>query len=756
MFYFIKYHRKTSKNMEKIVKKQILPPTQIQRIWILCINIIISFVLYFFATGSFSLNGSGASIWLLAIIAYWIASLATAPFFVPPKDSLSIAISVILLMAPIDFSSIVNFKFGLILLNYFTVLISIIVVVLAIVAMFKQDKQSDPLSQISFHVSNILGKGEILFTPAIIVSSVGFYQDKPDWMLAIICFWVLMVFIKPIELLFKVWIYIKDFNKVGDKNESVGSVVRIDTPNLVYINLINKELDWNSNHVYATRMANGKIVYIVPLFSQVQDNEVVAIGLSYDSTKEIDLSFVKIGDVYLINGLSANEICSELSADKSANKIIGIVVENSSISNIKFKVMSSMLEEGMIVFLVIRGKKVYYQIINASTNEEKIQQNSYGFHIVNATQLGFHDSEKGFQKFPWLPNMNQPIFNVLEAEDDYQKIEDGEFLIGEIPNTLFGLPVVLRDLVEYHTAILGITGTGKTELALEIIRNAIKRNTKVFCVDFTGEYKKRLQDYNPELIGLDLEKSSSMEELLFKVETGTFGAKEERFALQKFLDEIKPFVEGQIEEFLENSKKQLGIFELPEITNTKATLRTTELYLSAIMNWARKHRHTESIMIVLEEAHTIIPEVYSAGFDADTQWVVGRIGQIALQGRKYGVGLLIVSQRTALVNKTILSQCNTYFTHALVDKTSLEYLSGVYSPEHVQAIPNLRYLEFLAYGKAVKSERPILVKRKYDPEIEKACKALDVPKKTEKDPKEVKKKEEKIAEKEIDIKDIPF
>ncbi len=104
---------------------------------------------------------------------------------------------------------------------------------------------------------------------------------------------------------------------------------------------------------------------------------------------------------------------------------------------------------------------------------------------------------------------------------------------------------------------------------------------------------------------------------------------------------------------------------------------------------------------------------------------IGRIGQIALQGRKYGVGLLLVSQRTALVSKTVLSQCNTYFTHALVDKTSLEYLSGVYSSEHVRAIPNLRFLEFLAHGKAVKSERPLLAKRDFDQKKADASKALD-------------------------------
>jgi len=733
-------------NIDKLSKMQIPPLTQIQRVWVLGINIIIAIILYLFAT-NFSLGGSGATIWLLAMIAYWVALLVTAPFFVPPKDGFSIAISVILLMIPIDLSSVENFKIGLNLLVFFTVLISVVVVVLTIIAMFRKDEELDLLSQISFRISSILGKGEILFTPVIIVSTVGFYQDRLDWMLAIICFWILMVFIKPVELFFRIWIYVKNFNKEEDENKSIGSVIRIDTPNLVYVNLINKELDWNSESVYITRMANGKLVYIIPLSLQVQDDKVVVNGLFYNSVKEEkDLSFIGIGGVYLASDISSKEICSKLSTDKSIDTIIGIVVENSSILNIKFKVMSSELEEGMIVFLVIRGKKVYYQIINANTNEEKIEQNSYGFHTVKATQLGVFNSKRGFQKFPWLPDMNQPVFSVLDTDKNEQEIKDGEFLIGEVPNTSLGLPIVLRDLVEYHTAVLGITGTGKTELTLEIIRNALEKDTKVFCVDFTGEYKKRLQDYNPKLIKLDIEKSASLEEHLLGVETGEFGAKKERLALKKFLDIVKPDVDNQIKNFLENIEEKLGIFELSEITNTKASIKTTELYLSAIMNWAKKHRRAQSIMIVLEEAHTIIPEVYSSGFDADTQWVVGRIGQIALQGRKYGVGLLIVSQRTALVNKTILSQCNTYFTHTLVDKTSLEYLNGVYSSEHVQAIPNLGYLEFLAYGKAVKSERPILVKRKYDPEIEKACKELDVS-------EEVKRK---IDENGIDTIDIPF
>jgi len=387
------------------------------------------------------------------------------------------------------------------------------------------------------------------------------------------------------------------------------------------------------------------------------------------------------------------------------------------------------LEQGMVVFSLVRGKKVYYQVLDASTKEETFQQNPHGTQVASATQLGCHDPELGFQKFPWLPEMNQALFLASREGGHEPKLKPNEFVIGTVPFTTFGVPVLLDDLIEYHTAVLGITGTGKTELTLDIVVNAIERGTKVFCVDFTGEYKGRLSDYKPESIGLTVDQGSELEQLLFAVETGEFGAKKEKASLQKFLDAVKPQVVKQIEGFLTNDDSRLGIFELAEITNTKATLRTTELYLSAIMDWARKNRKAERILIVLEEAHTIIPEAYGSGFDAETQWVVGRIGQIALQGRKYGVGLLLVSQRTALVSKTILSQCNTYFTHALVDKTSLEYLGSVYSAEHVRAIPNLRFLEFLAHGRAVKSEQPLLARREFDQKKADASRALDVKKK---------------------------
>lgn len=705
--------------------KSIEPLSQTWRIIVLAINVSVAWMIYYFATGGFFPTGSGASVWLLAAMAYWLLHLVSAPFFLPPRDSLTTAISLVLLLAPLDFTNVSDFNFGLQMANTITIIVAVFVAVCALISAFQQNTQ---LGKVTYRLSGVFGKGEILFTPAVLISALGFYQSEPGWMVTILGFWTSMVVARPVEHIIQVILYLNGTKTTKSVLELTGSVLRIDAPNLVRITLEENINNWTSENVHIAHLSGGKITYVLPLFSQIQNEQVIGTGLCCEITDGKKYESTTTGEVYSINeeGL-AETLGVILSGEERNSKVVGITVEGSSISNIKFQSISGVkLEEGVVVFACIRGKKVYYQILDASTNEESFHQNPYGVHIVSAAQLGCHDPNRGFEKYSWLPEMNQPLFLTSETEVHTQNLKENEFIIGKVPSTSFGIPVVLDDLIEYHTAVLGVTGTGKTELVLDIIREAVSRGRKVFCVDLTGEYKARLSDLNPLLIGLTVKQGTDLEKYLFNVETGTFGAKEERRSLGGLIDAIKPQVTSQIESFLTDSTQQLGIFELDQITNTKATLRTTELYLSEIMTWARNNRKAKQIMIVLEEAHTIIPEIYSSGFDSDTQWVVGRIGQIALQGRKYGVGLLIVSQRTALVSKTVLSQCNTYFTHSLVDKTSLDYLGSVYSPEHIRAIPNLKFLEFVAHGKAVKSERPLLAKREFDQAKYDASVALNV------------------------------
>ena len=82
-----------------------------------------------------------------------------------------------------------------------------------------------------------------------------------------------------------------------------------------------------------------------------------------------------------------------------------------------------------------------------------------------------------------------------------------------------------------------------------------------------------------------------------------------------------------------------------------------------VQQWSLfEHRHP--IALLCDEAHTYISEREgSGGLDIAAQ----TFERIAKEGRKYGVGLLVISQRPSEVNRTVLSQCNNFVAMRLTN-----------------------------------------------------------------------------------------
>ena len=639
------------------------------------------------------------SVWLLSALSLWFIALLSAPWFVPPRDALVNAAGSVLILVTMDLASIPAFGIELNLLRWVSVAYCAAVCILSLAALLMHDKNNrSPAARLLYRLTGIFGRGEVLLTPPAIISVIGAFQQNYTVVAWLLILWIFIAVAKPIERIFaslRQW----NVERAGaaQAGDTIGHIDRIDHPNIVRVKLSSGS-NWKSNKLYTASMPDGAQKFVIALFTQVQGGDVVGTGLCVSTVAQpIQLAVGQICASH--DEAKTAEFIENLSGVKGA-ELVGFTVENSTISTIRFEVSSgSGLAEGDVVFTKIDAEEVLYQIIDAETAEESFDQNPRGTHIVRAAQLGRYSSETGFTKFPWLPAMNTPLFAARSRQFPPPTMSEREFAIGRVPSTNVGIVANIDDLVEYHSAVLGVTGTGKTELALDVIREAVKRGIKVFCVDFTGDYRQRLADLKPTFPGPSEKEAKELEAKLFEVDTGDFGAKKEKKALKEGIDVLRTSTGAQIDQFLRDKDTNLAIFELGEITNTKATLRLTELYLSGIMTWAREHRRAKQVLIVLEEAHTIVPETMGAGFDADTQFVVGRIGQIALQGRKYGVGLMVVSQRTALVSKTILSQCNPFFTHTLIDQTSLTFLQSVYSAEHTRLIPNLGRFECLSYGR---------------------------------------------------------
>ena len=84
--------------------------------------------------------------------------------------------------------------------------------------------------------------------------------------------------------------------------------------------------------------------------------------------------------------------------------------------------------------------------------------------------------------------------------------------------------------------------------------------------------------------------------------------------------------------------------------------------------------------LVYEEAHSLVPEWNAVASEGDKTAANGSARAI-LQGRKFGLGCLLVTQRTASVTKTILNQCNTIFAMRVFDATGMDFLANYIGPD---------------------------------------------------------------------------
>ncbi len=84
----------------------------------------------------------------------------------------------------------------------------------------------------------------------------------------------------------------------------------------------------------------------------------------------------------------------------------------------------------------------------------------------------------------------------------------------------------------------------------------------------------------------------------------------------------------------------------------------------SVQQWTKgENRHP--ISLFCDEAHLYIPEKNVT--DSISQIGLNTFERIAKEGRKYGVGLIVISQRPSEVNKTVMSQCNNFISLRLTN-----------------------------------------------------------------------------------------
>lgn len=117
----------------------------------------------------------------------------------------------------------------------------------------------------------------------------------------------------------------------------------------------------------------------------------------------------------------------------------------------------------------------------------------------------------------------------------------------------------------------------------------------------------------------------------------------------------------------------------------------------------------QPVLVVLEEAHRFI-----GGEAASTQLARSVVERIAREGRKYGVGLMLVSQRPSELSDTALAQCGTLISMRLTNASDQGRVKAAL-PDALEGLgellPSLRTGEALVSGEAAPLPSRVMIRR---------------------------------------------
>lgn len=127
------------------------------------------------------------------------------------------------------------------------------------------------------------------------------------------------------------------------------------------------------------------------------------------------------------------------------------------------------------------------------------------------------------------------------------------------------------------------------------------------------------------------------------------------------------------------------------------------MILEFLSRFDKDERGSVPVVIALEEAQNYIPEVNRKDRESISKRVFERI---AREGRKYGLSLVVSSQRPSELSKTVLSQCNSFIVHRIQNPDDQSYIRKLVSSansEILNQLPSLPQQHVIIMGDCVRT-----------------------------------------------------
>ena len=168
---------------------------------------------------------------------------------------------------------------------------------------------------------------------------------------------------------------------------------------------------------------------------------------------------------------------------------------------------------------------------------------------------------------------------------------------------------------------------------------------------------------------------------------------------------------GIVKQFIGDSDP-VRIVDLSGVPNEVAGAASSAIArtLFSLKLWqTREEREKNPVLLVCEEAHRYVPNRGEAQYEAAQD----AIRRLAKEGRKYGIGLMLVSQRPSEVEATVLSQCNSWIVLRITNESDRSHVQGIL-PDSLagltKVLSGLRRREAIFVGQAAILPSRILIR----------------------------------------------
>ncbi|MCB0410328.1 MAG: DUF87 domain-containing protein, partial [Flavobacteriales bacterium] len=702
------------------------------RLIFLLLYVAILFVVNWLAFDLWVPSTGSKGLWFYASAANIIlGNLLVTPFYTKPVDALSYSLFA---GTGVYLVNDISHWYQLDLITFWLALSFLVfVLIISLITISTADSQTSwvkKVSQTCMILSDFLGNHKVIFSVVFFFALILFHRESTKEMLLLILSWALIVVIEPDKHIWHLILKIKGIWLSKLYSNELGTIEAYQSPKIILIRKHeNINIAFGQIMAYKDSLTSGNLA--VALNYVGRDNELLLRALDLtisDEYKNVIYSALQKSKVNtVINYNILDEKLKELKELQNSGAIIGIVDENTNVERLEFEVIKEEhLSEGRLVEVDIRGVPVMYQIIDGLTIEDIVaMKNKYGYARAKASKIGTWDEkDKKFKLVKWLPDMNTPVYlkeiNTTDLDVD---------AIGCFPQSNFHVYIKnIHELVTHNTAILGILGIGKSMLSIDLVERMINERIKVVCIDLTDQYATELKDF------FDIEWSNQCLTEIQEAGQKDKDTFEDSPTKGGSIVNLKEAIENDINDFINNDKDHfLKIYNPSEFFATKqlndpkqykdnrgewqrsaplwelTPVEITSIITESVLKYVKGTTSKEArVCLIFEEAHSLVPEWGNISDDGDKA-ATNRTARAILQGRKYGMGCLLITQRTANVTKTILNQCNTIFAMRTFDDTGKTFMANYIGNEYTNKLSSLEPEQAVFFGKASSCENPVLI-----------------------------------------------